>query len=918
MPGLAERLLIKIDAETGGAVREFRRVGTEADKMGKSTGAASSSVVGLGKAGSASGAALRAGVVTAAGAAAVALGAFAKQGIQAASALNEQVSASTTVFGKNAREIQEWSKTGATAFGQSQRAALEAANGFGTLFGTLGVGPDLTAKFSQAFVQLAGDLASFKDTSVEDATAALRSGLVGEAEPLRRYGVLLNETAVKNKALELGIRGSNGVLSEQEKVFVRTQLILEQTRQAQGNFGATSGELANQQRVLSAEVENLSAEMGQSLLPVAINVVGFFADSVRTLKEFGTEVLNLDQLINDINGPKGLNEGFDALKTDEQVEAYERLLKANLKAGQSFVEAQEAAKKEAAAIGQVTKEADKASTAAEAAGNAQALYASLLYKGNASSKELAAAQRGLASASAASAKEQKALAEAMKTPAQKAEEQVQKVTQLRGALLGVVDAQRGMADSQRGVRDASERVSDARARLNDLMKKGRVDAQEVTNAQYALRESSRSLTEAQDRLSEAQAKLNTLRAGGDPEDRDDAQRDLIGAELGVERARQRLAAAQKVLNEGVGPEEAVTANLDYQEALLGVAEAEDNLQGVQARLNEVTGQGAEGARALAELERNVTEAEYGLEAARRANTTAVENLNKAQKGDLDFTRQIRDAKRDLRGAEEGLDTARFNAQKSMITMADAQKAENELLRVGGAAAGILLSQLNALATTYPSLRPLLDDLIKKVATAQAGAAVRRGVAGLFGQGDGMGESRVGSGYQSIISAASNSGIPFAVSSTVRPGAVTSTGNPSLHAIGKAVDFGGTKANLTSLFRYFEGDPGVREMFYSPMGYGMVKGARRANSSLGGSIVKDHYDHVHVGVYHGGGVFQAPTPGGEGLALLKDKEVVLTPGQAAGLGGSTIQIIMPPGSDGEDVVRAIEDWERRNGRRFSNN
>ena len=47
---------------------------------------------------------------------------------------------------------------------------------------------------------LAADLASFNNIDPTEALDKLRSGLVGEAEPLRSVGVLLNEAAVQAKA----------------------------------------------------------------------------------------------------------------------------------------------------------------------------------------------------------------------------------------------------------------------------------------------------------------------------------------------------------------------------------------------------------------------------------------------------------------------------------------------------------------------------------------------------------------------------------------------------------------------------------------------------------------------------------------------------------------------------------------------
>ena len=88
------------------------------------------------------------------------------------------------VFGKYSEGLIKWSESAATAMGMSSRAAIDAAGTFGNLFVSMKIGQGQSANMSQTLVGLASDLASFNNTSVGDAMEALRSGLVGETEPL--------------------------------------------------------------------------------------------------------------------------------------------------------------------------------------------------------------------------------------------------------------------------------------------------------------------------------------------------------------------------------------------------------------------------------------------------------------------------------------------------------------------------------------------------------------------------------------------------------------------------------------------------------------------------------------------------------------------------------------------------------------
>ncbi|MDD1710411.1 MAG: hypothetical protein LUQ37_05840 [Methanoregulaceae archaeon] len=189
--------------------------------------------------------------------------------ISKASDLSETINKVNVVFGDAAPAIQQFAEGAATGIGQSTQAALDAASTFGIFGKAAGLSGDDLSNFSTGFTTLASDLASFNNTSPEEATLALGAALRGEAEPLRRYGVLLNDATMRQKALELGIVSSTkDALTPAQKILAAQALIYEQTSDAQGDFARTSGGLANQQRIMAAQVENLKAQLGSALLPV--------------------------------------------------------------------------------------------------------------------------------------------------------------------------------------------------------------------------------------------------------------------------------------------------------------------------------------------------------------------------------------------------------------------------------------------------------------------------------------------------------------------------------------------------------------------------------------------------------------------------------------------------------------------------
>lgn len=208
------------------------------------------------------------------------LAAMGAKAVTAASDLEEALDKTDVIFGDSARVVQEWSETSAEAMGIASSAALDAAGNIGNMFQSAGVSADEAAQLSMDLVQLAADMGSLNNVDPGEMLIKLQSGLAGEAEPLRRFGVDINAAAVEAKALELGLVGVGEELSNQDKLIARYQIIMDQTGTAQGNFALTAESAANQTRILRASVENLAAEFGNNLLPIAKDVLEIANDLV--------------------------------------------------------------------------------------------------------------------------------------------------------------------------------------------------------------------------------------------------------------------------------------------------------------------------------------------------------------------------------------------------------------------------------------------------------------------------------------------------------------------------------------------------------------------------------------------------------------------------------------------------------------
>lgn len=214
---------------------------------------------------------------------AVAVGAFNyfKTAIAGATDLAETTSKVGVVFGRVAPQIRQFAETADRSLGQSKRSAMDAAATFATFGKGAGLVGDRLAKFSIDMVKLASDMASFSNTTPQEAIDALGAALRGESDPIEKYGVLLNEAVIQQRGLKMGlIATTSEALTPQQRVLAAQAEIFAQTTDAQGDFARTQDGLANQQRILTAEFENASAELGAAFIPTVQTAVKFISNDL--------------------------------------------------------------------------------------------------------------------------------------------------------------------------------------------------------------------------------------------------------------------------------------------------------------------------------------------------------------------------------------------------------------------------------------------------------------------------------------------------------------------------------------------------------------------------------------------------------------------------------------------------------------
>ena len=214
-------------------------------------------------------------------------------------------------FGNMAKAVRKWSNELSTALGLNSFQVRKFAAVFVAVFKGLGFAGEQATMMSKKLTELAFDISSFFNLPIEEAFLKLQSGITGEIEPLRRLGIIVNEVAVKQDALTRGIITEGQELTELQKVTSRLNIIMKQSKLAQGDLARTIDSTVNVFRTIKNVVTELAITLGEALNPVITRVAILLRDFLKSNRSdfakwakevgevFGFLVGNIEQKLSD-------------------------------------------------------------------------------------------------------------------------------------------------------------------------------------------------------------------------------------------------------------------------------------------------------------------------------------------------------------------------------------------------------------------------------------------------------------------------------------------------------------------------------------------------------------------------------------------------------------------------------------------
>ena len=216
----------------------------------------------------------------------LAIGGMAAVTIRAAADAEEATSKFAVTFGGETEKVTKILDAHAKAVGRSRGELKSLAADTGAVVKAMGFQESTAASLSVELTKLAVDVGSFTNANEADVLKAFTSALTGERESLKTYGIVINEAMVQQQALNMGLAETASQLTSNDKAMATYQLLLQKTKDSQGDAARTSGSFTNQLRAFQGSLKDIQVLIGQQLLPLLTPLLTRITEITRGVLEW--------------------------------------------------------------------------------------------------------------------------------------------------------------------------------------------------------------------------------------------------------------------------------------------------------------------------------------------------------------------------------------------------------------------------------------------------------------------------------------------------------------------------------------------------------------------------------------------------------------------------------------------------------
>ncbi len=189
----------------------------------------------------------------------------AKAALNASSDYEESLNKVDAVFDRDAASVKKWSDSTIKGIGLASATALDLSSGYGDMATSMGINSKEAATMSMTMVDLAADLASFKNKDIDQINTALNGVFTGEGEALKGLGVIMTQSQLEQYALAKGYTSSAGSAAQAAQKTLAVEKAQKALNQAVKKHGENSLETRDAQNKLDLAVEKANESSGFSI-----------------------------------------------------------------------------------------------------------------------------------------------------------------------------------------------------------------------------------------------------------------------------------------------------------------------------------------------------------------------------------------------------------------------------------------------------------------------------------------------------------------------------------------------------------------------------------------------------------------------------------------------------------------------------
>lgn len=198
-----------------------------------------------------------------------------------------------SIMGDSADEAEKFIKKAEGILGLDPEQMMGSLSSFQTLTKGFGIASNEAYKMSKNLTQLAADMSSFTGESMDLALQRIKSGISGEIEPMRKWGIALDQATLQETAYALGINKRVAEMTRAQKTELAYYQIMHATQYAQGNMARTMLTPANAIRILQTEFKQLGRAIGNVFIPIALKIIPVIRAIVQILTELARKLADL-------------------------------------------------------------------------------------------------------------------------------------------------------------------------------------------------------------------------------------------------------------------------------------------------------------------------------------------------------------------------------------------------------------------------------------------------------------------------------------------------------------------------------------------------------------------------------------------------------------------------------------------------